>query len=299
MQSLFVHFGKSIFDRITAVWYSLYENSLTGGFFRRLKDFYRDSFTWLLFNSNLTGKSLTYSLLCSWSEAVGKRLRLPDRWIARQRDIAFAGLVLLFIMTSIAFIKLPYQEAGIVLAGSLIVAATFYRTEYGLYTAALILPFVPQKALLCLALLCLVSMLWKMGQAAKPRFYLASLFIPLLLFYLVMLYATVTSVLFWESVGEFVIPAIGLLFLLVIVNTIDNKEKLETLLFCLIVAGFVTACMALYQYYTGVVTTETTKAWVDVRENPTVMNRAYAVFENPNLLAQYMILISMLSIGFF
>ena len=299
MQSLLISFGKRIWDKNEAIWTSLYENSLTGSLFQSLKNLYRESITWRLFNSNITGNSLTYNLIRSISEAAGNRWQLPGRWIARQRDIAHAGLVLLLVLTIIAFIKLPYQEAGIVLAGALIAAATFYRTEYGLYSAALLLPFVPQKALLCLALLCLVSLLWKMGQDSKPRFYLTTLFIPLLLFYLVMFYATVTSVLFWDSVGEFVIPVIGLLFLMIIVNTIDSREKLETLLLCLIIAGLITACLALYQYYTGVVTTETNKAWVDIKENPTIMNRAYAVFENPNLLAQFMILISMLSIGLF
>lgn len=299
MQSLLISYGKRILDWNTTFWSSLYDGSLIGGLFRLLKDFYRNSLTWRLFNNDLTGNSFTYNLLHSWSDSVSSHLHLPARWIARQREIAFGALGLLFIMTILAFIKLPYQEAGVLLAAALIAVATFYRTEYGLYSAALLLPFVPQKALLCLALLCLISMLWKMGQEAKPRFYLTPLFIPLLLLYLVMFYATVTSVLFWDSVGEFVIPIIGLLFLLVIVNTIDSREKLEALLLCLVIAGLITACLALYQYYTGVVAIETNKAWVDVRENPTVMNRAYAVFDNPNLLAQFMILISMLSIGVF
>ena len=297
MQSLLLHYGKRIMERNASFWTTLYEGSLVGGFFRRLKGFYRDSFTWRLFNSDSTANSFTYRLLRSCTDAVSNRLRLPERWIARQKEIACVFIGLLLIMTVLAFVKLPYMEAGVLLAAALIAIATFYRTEYGLYTAALLLPFVPQKALLCLAVLCLVSMLWKMGQAAKPRFYLTSLFIPLLLFYLVMFYATVTSIQFWDSVGEFVIPVIGLLFLVVIVNAVDSREKLETLIICLIIAGFITACLALYQFYTGVVTTETNKAWVDVRENPYVMNRAYAVFENPNLLAQFMILISALSIG--
>ena len=299
MQSLLAFYGKRMLDWNTAFWTSLYENSLIGGFFRSLKGFYRDSFTWRLFNSDATANSYTYHTLRAWADAAAGHLRLPDRWVARQKEIAYGFLGLLLVMSILAFVRLPYLEAGVILAATLITVATFYRTEYGLYTAALLLPFVPQKALLCLALLCLVAMLWKMGQTPKPRFYLTSLFIPLLLFYLVMFYATVTSVQFRDSAGEFVIPIIGFLFLLVIVNTIDSREKLETLLLCLIIAGLLTACLALYQYYTGVVTTETNKAWVDVRENPYVMNRAYAVFDNPNLLAQFMILISMLSIGVF
>jgi len=297
MQSMIISWGHRIYDYWSNLLLAIYQSSITGQFFLSLKQTYHNGVVSSLLNGDYARHSRSYRLLSSIMSFIQDHLRLPARWQNKQLEILLAAVTVLIAMTALSFYQQPMEQAGVFLAAMLLAGITFYRTEYGLYSAALLLPFLPQKALFGLAMLCLCSMLWHMTAKGKTRLHMTPVFVPLLLFYLVMFVATVTSVSFWDSVSEFVIPVIGLLFLLVIVNTIDSKDKLDNLLLTMVVAGLITASYAVYQFHAGVIATEVNKAWVDLVENPTVMNRAYAVFENPNLLAQYTILISMLSIG--
>lgn len=297
MQSLIISFGKRIFNKSATFWTRGFETSLTGRFISFLHTSYHNSYIGWLFNHNMTEQSRTFALLRSMTGALERHLSWPAALRARQQKLVYAALLVLATLTILSFIWLPYTQAFVILAAALLTIATFYRTEYGLYAAALLLPFLPLKGLLALSLLTLISLLFKKAQKANFRFYLSSLFIPILAFFAVMFYATVTSISFWESAGEFVIPITGLIYLFVIVNTIDNQEKMINLLGCLALAGLVTAAYAIYQFYNGVNVMELKKEWVDITQNPDLKNRAYAVFENPNTLAQYMILLTSLSLG--
>ena len=121
--------------------------------------------------------------------------------------------------------------------------------------------------------------------------------LPIGLFFAVLFYATVTSVYFWTSASEFLIPVTGLIYLLAILACFDSEEKLENLLVLLALAGFLAAAYAIYYYYTGPSILDMHKEWVDLTRNPDIRNRAYAVFENPNLLAQFCVQLTALALG--
>lgn len=297
MQRSILAFGKSFLNKNTAAWAAGFEASFTGRLTRSLRLAYQNSCTGRLLNRNVIGESRTFHLLQNTAGFIDARLHWPERWRARQREIIYAALFILAVMTALSFFLLPYRQAFVVLAAALLTVATFYRTEYGVYSAALLLPFVPLKALLGLALLTLASLMIKKARGGHGRLYLSPLFLPILVFFAVMFYATVTSVLFWDSLSEFFIPVTGLIYLFVIANTCDSREKLNNLVVCLVLAGLITASYATYQFYVGANVVELKKEWVDVAQNPDIKNRAYAVFDNPNLLAQYMILLSTLSLG--
>jgi len=297
MQSLFITLGEKALNKTSAMWAKGFNTSLTGCLTRFLRLSYQDSYTGRLLNRNLARESHAYTLLRTLTSTAEKLLKLPVRFKTRQRVITYMALLVLAVLTISSLLFLPYQQSLIVVGAVLLTVGTLYRTEAGVYAAALLLPFVPLKALLALALVTLVSFVFKAAKRPHFRFYLSPIFIPMLLYYLVMFYATVTSVSFRDSAGEFLIPITGLIYLFVIVNTFDSKEKLYNLIICLAIAGMITADYAIYQYYTGVSAVELKKEWVDLTQNPEVRNRAYAVFENPNLLAQYLILLSTLSLG--
>ncbi|MDF9406955.1 MAG: O-Antigen ligase [Pelotomaculum sp. PtaB.Bin013] len=297
MPSLIITLGKRALDKNAAKWTEGFSASLTARLTNFLRSSYQNSYTGRLLNHNMTGESCAYTLLRTISGSLEKHLKLPERYKARQRELTYGALLILAALTALSFFFMPYQQSLIMLMAVLLAIGTFYRTEHGVYAAALLLPIAPLKALLALALVTLTSLIFKAAKRPHFRFHLSSLFIPLLLFYMVMFYATVTSVSFWDSAGEFFIPVTGLIYLFVIVNTFDSREKLDKLIICLAFAGMITASYAIYQFYTGVNTVEIRKEWVDITQNPEIQNRAYAVFENPNLLAQYLILLSTVSLG--
>jgi len=297
MQSLLITLGEKALNKITASWAKGFNTSLTGRLTRFLRASYLDSYTGRLLNRDLTRESYTNALLRTLTGIVEKRLKLPVWFKTRQREITYGTLLTLAILTVLSFFLLPYKQSLVVLLAVLLTVGTLYRTEAGVYAAALLLPFAPLKALLALALVTLASFILKAAKSPRFSFYLPPIFIPLLLYFLVMFYATVTSVSFRDSAGEFLIPVTGLIYLFVIVNIFDSQEKLDNLIICLAVAGMITASYAVYQFYTGVNAVELKKEWVDLTQNPELRNRAYAVFENPNLLAQYLIMLSTLSLG--
>lgn len=297
MQNSIITMWKKTINKTVSSWAKGFNTSLTGCLTRFLRASYQDSYIIRLLNSNMTGGSRTYTSLQTLTNRLEKRLKLPLQFKTRQRGITYGALLILAFFTIMSLIFLPHQQSLIVMGSVILTVGTLHRTEYGVYAAALLLPFAPFKALLALALVTLVSLIFKAVKRPHFHFYISPIFIPLLLYYLVMLYATVTSVSFRDSAGEFLIPVAGLIYLLVIINLFDSKEKLNRFIFCLAVAGIITAVYAIYQYYTGASALELKKEWVDLTQNPEIMNRAYAVFENPNLLAQYMVLLAALSLG--
>lgn len=300
MGSYLINTGKSVLNKTADYLARGFNTSLTGAVINRLRASYQESFTAQLLRRDLTGRSYTYALAQAVASKCEKRLRLPEQFVARWRPAAGYGVLLAMVaLAALALITLPWQQALIALGAIIIAAATLYKTEAGLYAAALLLPFVPFKALFLLSLLTLFSFILSILSGARRfRFHLSPLLVPLLLLYLVFFYATITSVLFYSSASEFLIPVTGLIYLFVMVNVFDSREKLDNFVFCLAVAAAITAGYAIFQFYNGANILEMKKEWLDITKNTDIKNRAYAVFENPNLLAQYMVLSASLSLGF-
>ncbi len=76
-------------------------------------------------------------------------------------------------------------------------------------------------------------------------------------------------------------------------DVIDTEEKLDFVLFMLIGTGALVALYAVYQYVVGV---EMDEAWVDA-ESFNIATRAYATFNNPNVLGEYLIIVASLAAG--
>ncbi|HOV80708.1 MAG TPA: O-antigen ligase family protein [Bacillota bacterium] len=299
MESALISLWKNTASKTAAGLNRVFEKSLTGGLVRYLGRACRESFTGRLISGEPVRKSLTYSLLrdlCGALErAVSRMVPGKSRLLRAVTHGSFLALLLLAVS---ALVFLPRTGAPAALGAVLAAAAVLYRPECGLYLAALLLPFAAFKVLFLLSLLTLASfVLSVLNGSRRARFHLSPLAVPLLLFCLVMLYATVTSIWPFPSLSEFLIPVTGLVYLLVMVNVFDTGDKLDTFVFLLAVAGFIAACYAIFHFYSDASILEVKKEWVDVKINPGVQNRAYAGFDNPNLLAQYLTLLAAVLTG--
>jgi len=227
-------------------------------------------------------------------------------------------------------------------AGVMLAAAVFYRPEFGLYAAALLLPFTGFDAFTLLGVLTGISYFlhrfifnrasgfdraagedtqkelsprgegdegklvsvcgegeliprrgergftsWRSEKVGGSGVYRASLLLPVLLYMAVLVFGTVTSATPGGSAYELSIPVVSLLYMFLIVGLINERKKLNIFLGCLALSALAVAAYAVYDFYFGVTFIEMHKGWVDLTQNPSIRNRAYAVFENPNLLAQY------------
>lgn len=298
MDSFIIRHGKNVLDRLTGSWSQGFARSLTGKFTRILARSCRESFTGQLLRREPVRRSRTYTLLQSLASGLEKHFRLPPRPAGRlYRGAVYGTWSALALLAFTALVWLPWPQALGALGAVLAAGAVLYRVEAGLYLAVLILPFVPFKVVFLLSLwtLGVLGLEILTGTRRHFRFYLTPVLVPLLLLFLVMFYATVTSVSFATSASEFLIPVTGLIYLLVMVNIFDRREQLDRFILCLVTAGMLTAGYAAYEFFAGVAGVQ--KEWVDVAENPELRNRAYAVFENPNLLAQYLVLLTPLALG--
>ncbi len=155
------------------------------------------------------------------------------------------------------------------------------------------IPFFPTMllAVMCLATLVLYLIQAWIGRVRIQRTTLASVCVGL--FALCIVYGTLTSYHFPRALQVMAIFLIFLLMFFVCKDCIDTEEKLNFVLFVLIATGTLIALYAIYQYVAGV---EMDAAWVDA-ESFDIKTRAYATFNNPNVLGEYLIVIGALAAG--
>lgn len=116
----------------------------------------------------------------------------------------------------------------------------------------------------------------------------------ILLFAIIIVANTFLSVTPSGSFRDFTIhlTAIGILFMLV--NSKKNKEEIHLINTILVLTATLISIYGIYQYFTGVAMGS---GWIDVSQNPDVKTRVFATFENPNLLAEFLIMVLPISIG--
>ncbi len=107
------------------------------------------------------------------------------------------------------------------------------------------------------------------------------------------LYAGVTSYALPAALLSMALFLILMAVFFIAKDTIDTEEKLDFVLFVLISMGALIALYAVYQYIAGV---EMDEAWVD-EASFAMRTRAYATFNNPNVLGEYLILVGSLAAG--
>ncbi len=121
--------------------------------------------------------------------------------------------------------------------------------------------------------------------------------IPIIIYALLILISTITSIDPSGSFRDLAIHFAAMGFVFIIVNNINTKEDFNKLVTFLVIAATLVALYGLYQYKVGGVEME--DKWVDAVNNPDVKTRVYSVFGNPNILAEYLIMIIPISAALF
>ena len=282
--------------------------NLLAAFWSYVSKYLQSSFIYHTVSRDIVARSCTYRLFVCM---VGNLERLMSRVALTVRNYYFkdgCGIIArpvfwyfavgVGIITAVLVSFVDRQAAIKIAVGVLTTAFVFLVPEAGLYLAVLFLPFLSFNLLALLGVLTALAYLAKVVINGRADICRSSLLIPILIFFVLLLYSTVTSVLPKSSAYEFSIPAVSMLYLFLTINLLDNKKKLSILLTCLALAAAVVAAYAIYDYYFGVTFIEAQKGWVDLELNPDIKNRASAVFENPNLLAQYFVLVIPVFIAF-
>ena len=207
----------------------------------------------------------------------------------------------LFISLGAAFgviaVFLELQTFVFVFAGTIGAIMVLYKTEIGIFAAALLIPIVPTMMVLGLFAVIIVSFLIKVFITGKTdlKFSVIDLFV--LLFGGIVAYSLAISYNFASSSPVVLVYLLYIMFYFAAKNTINTREKFFTVLSIIAVSGLVVAAFGVWQRVTG--NFVMTEAWLDTDFFDPSMVRIYSTLENPNVLGQYLIFIVMISFGMF
>lgn len=200
------------------------------------------------------------------------------------------------VIFGIMYFKMPFNTFILMLLGFLATVITFYNIKIGIYLAIFFMPYLPfTLALIYLGLVILAYFCKSIFNKVDP-FTKHSIDVPIILFIITIIISTITSIDPIGSTRDLVFHLISIGFLFVIVNTIKNKKDLNTLLTVIVFAATFTALYGIFQYKLKIKAFE---FWTDTKVNPGIVTRVFSFFENPNVLAEYLIMIIPIAIALF
>lgn len=194
--------------------------------------------------------------------------------------ILFSGIVFLLSLP-VGFYKIMALFIGVLVV---YFALRFFKV--GIYLLAISIPFLPDQVTIVILLLSVVSgfIHWMVKDAFEVNVNgYNTVFVLMLIVFLI---NTVLSINVSGSMRDLIINGLSILMIIHLINGIEKKKDLYTLIDFIIVIGFMTAFYAFYQYFSG---EPMGSGWVDPSSNISV--RVFSSFENPNLYAEYLIMI--------
>lgn len=203
----------------------------------------------------------------------------------------YFSVILFFIYY---FLGMKYFLASLVLAIGLIFSLIDMR--FALYGISFFIPFLPNS--IALASLLGLGLVFFLRRILKNHEKLESspMIAIVLVYFLMITIQTVSSFDPRGSLRDLGLHMAGIIYFLVIVNTIRDKKDLNTFLTLIFASATLVALIGLAQAIVGV---EMQSEWVDVQNNPDMRLRVYSVFGNPNILAEYLVMTIPIGVGLF
>ncbi|MGM9521141.1 MAG: O-antigen ligase family protein [Oscillospiraceae bacterium] len=164
----------------------------------------------------------------------------------------------------------------------------FSRPYLWCVLACFIAPIAPTMVTLAVVLVCFASMFIRFGSDRKLRLSYSPVNKWIYIFAMVYLVCTFTSVTLSGSLKGGILTSAFVLFSIVLQNAVTDRRGLNNLIYMLVAAGFIVAAYGLLQVVMGV---ESTTDWIDEDTFSTLTLRVYSTLGNPNVLAEYLLLV--------
>ena len=160
------------------------------------------------------------------------------------------------------------------------------KPEIGVFAILAGLPFVPTMGLAGFGIL--VGICYFIKLIRGKRTFTFELFdLTVLVFCVITILSGVVSVSKTGSLRPALMYTSFAMMYFVIVNMIRSREMIMKSIGCLVVSCFLTAAYGVYQNYFGTANT----TWQDSEMFAEISGRVVSTFENPNVLAEYLILV--------
>ncbi len=232
-----------------------------------------------------------------FKKVLGAVSRLLNRSLEKSKS--YQSYSYLTSHRSLLFIVFGLFAAGVFYLFPLLTALTIFVAIFGgflvlsnpsrgLFIFAFALPFMPNIGLLLLA--GLVGLSFALGRLRQGRLALQSLSLEpaVILYLLIAVGATAASINLSGSLRDLAIYFFAFVLFFVLINQIESKKELTRFLNFLLLGACFVALYGIYQYLVG---TPLPPGWVDIEQNPAIRTRVYSVFGNPNVLANYLVLL--------
>ena len=177
------------------------------------------------------------------------------------------------------------MAAGAAVGGILVM----YRTEIGVFAAALLIPIVPTVIILGICAVTVFSYFTKIiiVRRGSLPFKLGPLEALAFLFALSLAYSILIS---YRPAGSFIVAATYILYILFFFaakNTLRTRKMVFGAVSLLVLSGLVVSAYGVYQQITG--NFVETAAWIDDEMFVQATARIYSTLDNPNVLGKYLI----------
>ena len=200
------------------------------------------------------------------------------------------GSKIFTLLIAVAFflisLSIGFYKLMAILIGLVVIYFIFRYFKIGIYLLAISIPFLPDQLTIMILLLSVISgfIHWIIKKDFKININgYNTVFVLMLIVFTI---NTVLSVNVSGSMRDLIINGLSILMIIHLINGIEKKKDLYTLIDFIIVIGFMTAFYAFYQYFSG---EPMGSGWVDPSSNISI--RVFSTFENPNLYAEYLIMI--------
>lgn len=200
---------------------------------------------------------------------------------------ALSGVIVGFLAAYVS----PLAAVGLV--GVLVV---MFNVLLGIGITVFAIPFLPTMLCAGLALLCFFSMFLKKCSSGDKEWKLDIVGFALILFMIIILICSLTSVVRENSLGICFLQFALLSFYFTIINTVKTKQQLYSLLSVFVISGLLVAAYGIIQYVFGLDMDK--QVWVDEEMFTDIKMRAFSTLENPNVLGEYLLLVIPVSIAF-
>jgi O-antigen ligase len=162
--------------------------------------------------------------------------------------------------------------------------AVYFHPGLGMAAIAFILPFTQTTYIAAVVGLTFVSVLMNFRRLDLK---ITGVMIPAALFTVLATVAALFSVTRGESIKALQLYVVYFMLFYSSGTLFKDRNILKTSILSFVLSSLVVASYGIYQYF--FVKTPTAVAWVDVNQFPELSTRVYSTFENPNVLAEYLV----------
>lgn len=206
-------------------------------------------------------------------------------------------LPLIIFMSLIVLLTYLFLSTKIFLATILLFVGiffVFYDIKTGLCLMAFAYPFLPDMLGL-LGFLAMGFMVFiRQIILGEKDFSVDILGLPIGFFLIYAIINTFTSVNVMGSIRDLALNCAGISFVFAMVNSLNKKEDINVFVSFLMLSSLFAALVGVRQIFTGVVMRP---EWTDVENSQDIAVRIYSVFTNPNIFAEYLVMLTPLAVG--